>query len=212
MSDSRRTIPLELEVPAEQAASATSALQRRAREWGATLTSGPAPGTITRGATFSRCGRYRYTLRRAWGDGPLVAFVGLNPSTADATVDDPTIRRCVGFAQAWGYGALVMLNLFALRSTDPDALLAAEDPVGVGNDEVLAAVCEQASLVVEAWGAHRIAPERAHAVKDLLGPNTAVLGRTKDGHPRHPLYMRADVRPVGGLSQTPAALPVDAVA
>jgi hypothetical protein len=168
------------------------------------------PGVTLRGATFSSCGTYRYTLRRAWGAGPIVAFIGLNPSTADAMKDDPTIRRCVRFARDWGFDGLVMLNLFALRSTDPNALLAADDPVGPGNDEVLAAVCEQAALTVEAWGAFPRASERARQL-DRVGilQNAAVLGRTKDGHPRHPLYMPADARPVGGLFQTPAVLPID---
>lgn len=169
------------------------------------------PGQVTRGATFSRDERYRYTLRRAWGSGPFVAFIGLNPSTADATEDDPTIRRCVRFARDWGYDGLVMLNLFAYRATDPKALLTAEDPVGPGNDQVLAAICEQAALIVEAWGCFRLGIERARTdeVRYALGRDSCVLGRTKDGHPRHPLYMPAAARPVGGLFQTPAALPID---
>lgn len=169
------------------------------------------PGATVRGATFSRDGRYRYTLRRAWGPGPFVAFVGLNPSTADATDDDPTIRRCVGFAKAWGFDALVMLNLFAWRATDPDALLAAADPIGPANDEVLAAVCEQAGLVIRAWGAHKAARDRAYAVEDALG-YSADLGVTKDGHPRHPLYLRGDCVPVAGLFRQPVWLPRDRIA
>lgn len=167
------------------------------------------PGTVTRGATFSDSQRYRFTLRRAWGSGPLVAFVGLNPSTADATEDDATIRRCVRFAKDWGYDALVMLNLFAYRARDPKQLLEVDDPIGVGNDEVLAAVSLQASLVIAAWGAFPLARDRAHRAYDLLGPDVCVLGRTKDGHPRHPLYMPADAVPLGGLFQTPAKLPRD---
>ena len=90
---------------------------------------------IARGAHFSRCGRYRYALRRTFPAGQgTVLFVGLNPSTADAHVDDPTIRRCMGFAAAWGHRELWVANLFALRSPYPDALLGADDPVGPRND------------------------------------------------------------------------------
>lgn len=173
------------------------------------------PGQVKRGATLSRDGLYRYTLRRAWGSGPFVAFVGLNPSTADATQDDPTIRRCIRFARDWGYDGLVMLNLFAYRATNPKTLTlmtaAGEDPVGRGNDEVLAAVCEQAALIVQAWGSFRLGVERARseAVVYALGGESCVLGRTKNGHPRHPLYMPTSSRPVGGLFQTEARLPID---
>lgn len=169
----------------------------------------PHAGTTLRGATFSPCGRYRYTLRRCWADGPLVAFIGLNPSTADATEDDPTIRRCVGFARSWGFGALVMLNLFAWRGADPDALLTVDDPIGPANDQVIAAVTEQASLTMLAWGAHRATRKRAAEVVRIVEPSFAQLGLTKDGHPRHPLYVKGDVRPMGGLFQTPASLPID---
>jgi hypothetical protein len=166
-------------------------------------------GTQTFGATFSRCGKYRYTLRRAWDDGPFVAFVGLNPSTADAKADDPTIRRCIRYAKDWGFGGLVMINLFAYRATNPDDLPTDGTATGPGNDQVLAAVCEQASLVIECWGAHKLARRRAqeHGVTYALGSDSCVLGRTKDGYPRHPLYLPATAVPLGGLFQTPAKLP-----
>lgn len=88
---------------------------------------GPAPG---RAAVLSPCGRYRYELTRRWAPGPLVGWVMLNPSRADAHTDDPTVRRCVGFAHRWGYGGLIIRNLYALRATDPAALADHLDPVG----------------------------------------------------------------------------------
>lgn len=168
------------------------------------------PGVTLKGATFSPCGLYRYTLRRAWGNGLIVAFVGLNPSTADAREDDPTIRRCTRFARDWGFDGMVMLNLFALRSTDPHGLLGVDDPVGPGNDAVIAAIAQASAMVVGAWGAFPLAKSRAADVVELVGgAKFAVLGTTKDGQPRHPLYMPASTRPAGGLFMGPAMLPVD---
>jgi len=149
---------------------------------------------LRRGAVFSRDRRYRYRLTRRWADGPTACFVMLNPSTADHRVDDPTVRRCIAYARRWGFGGLVVVNLFALRSTLPGALLTAVDPVGPGNDRHVARACREASLVVAAWGAHRSVRARAGAVAALLG-NAACLGWTRAGEPRHPLYLRRDARP-----------------
>lgn len=149
------------------------------------------------GATLSSCGRYRYDLLRRWDDRPpWVLFVMLNPSTADATSDDPTIRRCQGYARAWGYGALRVANLFALRSTDPAGLRCAADPVGPKNDATIQRLSHAAPLTVAAWGAHPFALDRARDVarRLLLAPHC--LDRTRDGHPRHPLYLRRDLLPV----------------
>jgi hypothetical protein len=152
---------------------------------------------VTSGAVFSPCRTWRYTLTRTWADGPLAMFVGLNPSTADETRDDPTIRRCVRFAREWGYSGVVMANLFAYRATDPGDMKAAADPVGPENDRRLAEQATACALVVAAWGTHGAYRDRAQAVVDsgALG-DFAVLGLTKDGHPRHPLYMRATCRPL----------------
>lgn len=117
----------------------------------------------------------------------------LNPSTADATLDDPTIRRCIGFARSWGFSRLLVANLFPLRATDPAELLAAEDPTG-GADGVevlrLVAACER---VVAAWGNSpiptRFAGRREDVMAALAGGPVYCLGRTKDGQPRHPLYV-----------------------
>lgn len=109
-------------------------------------------GTHFCGAEFSPCRRYRYGLYRGWQLGTGFAmFVGLNPSTADETADDPTIRRCIAFARAWGYGALFMANLFAYRATNPTEMLAQADPVGPENDATLARLAAQADVVVAAW-------------------------------------------------------------
>jgi hypothetical protein len=158
-------------------------------------------------AIFSRCRTWRYSLVRQWDPTvQTVVFVGLNPSTADETVDDPTIRRCIRFAREWGYGGLVMCNLFAYRATDPKDMKAAEDPVGPENDDYLRSCAQRAGLVVAAWGAHGGHLGRAQQVVDagLLG-NFTVLGLTKDGHPRHPLYMRADCRPLNPITLASAA-------
>lgn len=147
------------------------------------------------GAILSPCGRYRYKLWRQWDRRPTVAFVGLNPSTADATKDDATLRRCIGFAKRWGHGSLVMLNLFGLRSTDPDALLGAADRVGPDTDTHLLREAQQAHRVVVCWGQHRATQGRSLQVATVLqrmGVRLWCLGTTADGSPRHPLRLRAD--------------------
>lgn len=150
---------------------------------------------------YSPCGTYRYVLHRRWGTGDTVCFVMLNPSTADDERDDPTVRRCIGYAQAWGYGALVVLNLFAVRSTDPRGLLEVRDPVGPANDWWIAREAK-AGAVVCAWGAGAAAPRlihpRARQVCELLtdaGVALKAIATTKAGWPRHPLYLRKDLTP-----------------
>jgi hypothetical protein len=145
-------------------------------------------------AVFSPDGIWRYELRRVWDPtGEMVAFVGLNPSTADLTHDDPTVRRCLGFARSWGYGGLIMLNAFAFRATDPLVMRAASDPVGPDNDAYLRAAAAEASEVVAAWGNHGRLAGRSGQVVAMLGPMSA-LGITKRGEPRHPLYVRGDAQ------------------
>lgn len=162
---------------------------------------------MERFASFSPCERYRYSLGRTWDfDRMPVLFVGLNPSTADDRVDDPTIRRCIRFARDWGYGGVLMGNLFAYRATDPKDMKAALDPVGERNDYWLGRLADMAGLVVAAWGAHGDHRGRAQAVVDagVLGSFT-VLGLTAGGHPRHPLYMKAACRPLNPLTLAEAA-------
>jgi hypothetical protein len=144
------------------------------------------------GATFDPTGVYRYHLWRVWDeDAPRVAFVMLNPSTADARQDDPTLRRCLGFARAWGYGTLDVVNLFALRATDPNALRHALDPIGPDNDIYIQDVTRRADLVVAAWGNRGILHNRDRQIGRLLaGLPILCLGLTDQGHPRHPLYVK----------------------
>jgi hypothetical protein len=155
---------------------------------------------MDRSAHFSPCRLYRYALWRAWGaqagavDRGYVLFIGLNPSTADENNDDPTIRRCIAFAKAWGYSGVCMVNLFAFRSTDPAAMLAANDPVGPENDVWLERLARRAGLVVAAWGVHGTHMERDSRVKQLI-PEMRYLRLTKDGHPGHPLYLPKTLTP-----------------
>lgn len=153
------------------------------------------------GTELSACGRYRYRLTRTWDvhRAPLT-FVMLNPSTADAYEDDPTIRRCVGFARREGAGGLVVVNLYALRAVNPSFIKVASEPVGAYADDVLIAVAlaigrrAQLQPIVCAWGVGA-ARERVEVALELLNDARAdlvCLGTTKDGHPRHPLYVKAD--------------------
>lgn len=155
---------------------------------------------MNRSAILSECTRYRYTLARIWDAGPCLGFVMLNPSTADATLDDPTIRRCIGFARKWGYGSLVVGNLFAYRATEPDDLKAVDDPIGPANNEHLARIAQGCDRIVCAWGSHRMARGlRAQFVVDHLrdyGANLCALKISKDGSPGHPLYISGDTLPV----------------
>lgn len=158
-------------------------------------------------------GEYRWWLERDWwerdaerGEVDLLTFVMLNPSTADAELDDPTIRRCIGFAKREGAQRLHVLNLFALRSTDPAALLTHPDPVGIANDALLvdAAKHHTRFKTVVAWGAHKmVTPDRVKILTDSAGEAGTTLwclGVTKSGAPRHPLYVRGDqpLVPFGG--------------
>jgi hypothetical protein len=142
-------------------------------------------------ADVSPCGEYRYWLSRRLSMGErTVLFVGLNPSTADAAVDDPTIRRCVGFARSWGYDWLLMGNLYAYRSTDPKALYVVDDPVGPENQDALKWMAHRAEVIVAAWGKNRLTCY-AHTLAGwiLSLEHTRCLGRNKDGSPKHPLYL-----------------------
>lgn len=150
-------------------------------------------------AVISADGKYRYKLGRYWGreTAPAV-WIMLNPSTADAVDDDPTIRRCISFAKRWGFGGIEVYNLFALRSRDPIRMETAEDPVGPENDYWLTAAAQSGTTIIAAWGACQtlLQSRRAARVVELLvqsrAANPTSLGLTKAGHPRHPLYVRSD--------------------
>lgn len=151
-------------------------------------------------ATFSPCRRYRYTLWRSWaglfgGGKGYAMFVGLNPSTADETLDDPTIRRCIAFARSWGYDGLCMANLFAFRATDPADMLAQADPVGEENDRYLQECAAGAGIVIAAWGCHGTHRGRDRQVRAML-TKLHYLRLTAAGHPGHPLYLPGDLRTV----------------
>jgi hypothetical protein len=166
------------------------------------------PGVeVQRWASISLCGRYRYSLARWWGPGARLAFLMCNPSTADAEQDDPTIRRCVGFARREGYDGIQVFNLYAYRATKPADLWAAwkrgvDIRGGERNDDLLAEVFRQSGHqpVVAAWGQHPKG-SRIQSVLDLhpASANLLCLGTTKAGEPRHPLMVRAD-QPLGTWS------------
>lgn len=138
-------------------------------------------------AVFDSTGRYRYRLTRSWAPGPVVAFVMLNPNLADAERDDPTIRRAIGFAKVWGFGELVVVNLFAWRCRDPRDLARVPDPIGPDNDAHLADLPDD---VVVAWGNHGALRGRASEVLRRI-EEAYCLGVTLRGEPRHPLYVPA---------------------
>lgn len=151
---------------------------------------------LTSGASFSVDRTYRYYLYRTWEENPsYMAVIGLNPSTADETVDDPTVKRCINFAKREGYGGLFMLNLFAFRATDPKAMMAHPNPVGSWNDSTIFQITDSLSVghVVAAWGNHGAYRNRAHDVLSfLLNDPIHCFGVTSTGQPKHPLYLRAD--------------------
>jgi hypothetical protein len=151
-------------------------------------------------AVFSEDMRYRYELVRHWDlSKPRVAFILLNPSTADEEVNDPTIRRCIGFTKAWGFGGVTIVNIFALRSTDPNALYKDPDPVGPVNDYYM----EQTGhiRIVVAWGNHGLYRGRGDVVLHMLRMPAFAFGLTRAGQPNHPLYLprSAEVRPYAEL-------------
>ena len=147
-------------------------------------------------AEFSPCRRYRYTLWREWICGSGYAqFICLNPSTATDTEDDPTVRRCINFSKSWGYAGFCMTNLFAYRSTQPDYMKAADDPIGNENDLHLINVARDAAVIVAAWGTHGSFMNRDVHVINLI-KNLHYLRLTQGGHPQHPLYLPSTLKPL----------------
>ena len=150
-------------------------------------------------ATFSPDRKYRYLLTRRVGTSQSrVLFIMLNPSSADEERNDPTIRRCIGFARDWGFGLLEVVNLFALMSTDPKGLLDAEDPVGPDNDATIQAALQRADKVILAWGNHASRHRERVEQVTKMALDTSIphhLGLTKLGFPRHPLLVPGDTRP-----------------
>jgi len=151
------------------------------------------------GAIIDDTESYRYSLWRVWDDTlPRVTFIMLNPSTADSSEDDPTLRRCIKFAMNWGYGSLEVVNLFAYRSTNPKMLLSANDPIGKENNQYIVNALTRSEKVILAWGTKGILFDRDKEVINLIRQNCTplfALELTKDGHPRHPLYVKANKIP-----------------
>lgn len=155
--------------------------------------------SIIKSAKISDCHQYRYQLTRYWVGGSFQPFVMLNPSTADASNDDPTIRRCMSFARREGVGGIVVANLFAFRATSPADMKAAADPFGPENESALYVVARAAVIgkrpIICAWGAHGDEFGTNLLAVEIFqqeGATLACLGKTKDGHPRHPLYVKGD--------------------
>lgn len=156
------------------------------------------------GAELSACRRYRFKLWRHFGLAApdLLTFCMLNPSTADASEDDPTVRRCMGFAKDFGFGGIMIVNLYAIRSKSPKAIKAASDPIGIENDGWIFEVAHEAKQVVCAWGGDAD-PVRAAHVTNIIrraGADTSCLGVNNDGSPKHPLYLKrsAQLQPFSG--------------
>ncbi|WP_169567421.1 DUF1643 domain-containing protein [Sneathiella limimaris] len=150
-------------------------------------------------AVFSDCETYRYRLWRRWDDGPSVAFLMLNPSTADAFRNDPTVERCHRRAVAMGFGALEVVNIFAFRATDPKNLKKAKDPIGPLNDQILLETAKSCDMTICAWGSHGTHQNRDRDVRKLLkdaGINPHILALTKFDQPRHPLYVSYSQSPI----------------
>jgi hypothetical protein len=154
---------------------------------------------------FSGDRRHRYTLIHRWDDlltpsaGDGIAWICLNPSTADEQQLDPTLRRIQGFSEAWGYTHFVMLNLFAWRATDPADMKAAADPVGPDNDAAIVRAAGEAAIVVCAWGNHGAHLERSSAVTEILRKKKIKLHALRvnaGGEPAHPLYLPGNLRPM----------------
>lgn len=149
---------------------------------------------LERDALLSDCGRYRYLLRRTWDHGlPMALYVMLNPSTADAEIDDPTIRSCIRLAKGLNYGSFEVVNLFAFRATDPAKLARTADPVGPLNDDIIEIAIMRCDMAICAWGAYQGAVDRGRSVGSRLRqhrPAIFCFGKTKRGAPKHPLYVK----------------------
>ena len=151
------------------------------------------------GARFSGCRRWRYLLWRRWdAAGPVANFLMLNPSTADEVKLDPSCTRARLYAERWGFGALIVTNLFGWRATDPDEMKSAKDPVGSGNDAAILFAARRSSLIVCAWGNHGAHLERSSAVRSSLKKHEVPLHALRlngNGEPAHPLYLPASLEP-----------------
>lgn len=157
-----------------------------------------------RSAIISDCRKYRYALTRKYYGNKCCMFIMLNPSTADECIDDPTVRKCTLFADSWGYGNIIIVNLFALRATDPKEIYWTEDPVGPDNHKHVKEILEQSIfwdkfLVVCAWGNHGRYMEQNSAMIGWLEDQSVkphYLKMTKKKEPSHPLYLPKKLKPI----------------
>ena len=148
------------------------------------------------GAVFSDCRKYRYALWRIWNEHmPITMIIGLNPSTADQTRNDPTITRCINFASSWGYGGVCVTNLFGFRATAPTELKAHHDPIGKENDAWVHEIAKGAAITVAAWGIHGKFLNRSLEILPSLD-QLHCIKMNKSGEPAHPLYLKAELKPV----------------
>ena len=147
-------------------------------------------------AKFSPCRKYRYVLYRIWDKSkPLVMFIGLNPSKADETIDDPTTKRCINFAKSWGYGGIFVTNLFAYRTNSPSKMKSYDDPIGEENDKWIKIFSKKAEIIIAAWGNNGIYLNRARVIEKYIS-NLKCIKKNKSGEPSHPLYLKADLKPI----------------
>ncbi|KAA8610415.1 hypothetical protein AL036_00595 [Salipiger aestuarii] len=150
---------------------------------------------VTSRALYSPCERYRFGLERRWGTGGTLLWIMLNPSTADERRNDPTIERCQRRARRMGFGAMRIANLFAFRATRPADLRRADAPIGAENDALVHQWHEEAAMTVAGWGVHGSFMGRGPRLAGDLAAPVHMLGLTRGGHPRHPLYVAYDVDP-----------------
>lgn len=147
-------------------------------------------------ASFSKCRKYRYALWRIWDDSkPYAMFIGLNPSTANETQNDPTITRCINYSKSWGYGGLCMVNLFAFRATKPSVMMASKAPIGSDNDVWIKKLSNEAGVIVAAWGNDGFYMNRSKKIMEMI-PNLMCLKINQTGEPVHPLYQPAAATPI----------------
>ena len=148
------------------------------------------------GAVFSNCRNYRYALWRTWNPGAgLVLFIGLNPSKANERRNDPTIRRCIAYARDWGYGGLLVANIYAYCATKPHDLFRAADPVGPDNDKWLCSLGDAANKIICCWGNHGLKDHARLPLPEMEKP-LYYLKLNRSGAPAHPLYLRKEAKPV----------------
>lgn len=151
---------------------------------------------MQRFAEFSDCKNYRYSLSRIWeAERPKVLYIGLNPSSADALQDDPTIRRCIQFARSWGYGGMSIVNLFAFKHHDPKYLMKVKKPVGELNDDFIREHLQSHDNTVLIWGNHGAFQNRATEVLQWI-KKPLCIKINKSGQPAHPLYLKKNLKPI----------------